>query len=217
MGATDRRVIELSGLLQLLPIHEQSSRSDTFRNPNGVARKTVDLATHHPDYTGKPTNGGARDLAVLKAFLESPLEMAAAAQLIRAGLLSGELREFLPPDVPEDFDAPEGRLLLRQHLARERNAGLRAKKITSVLRAGGRLACEVCDFDFGLAYGERGAGYIECHHVIPLHVAGAGRTKLVDLALICANCHRMVHRQAPWPTPHELRALMARVRSASAG
>ncbi|WP_233533532.1 HNH endonuclease [Kitasatospora sp. SolWspMP-SS2h] len=54
-------------------------------------------------------------------------------------------------------------------------------------------------------YGERGAGYVECHHVVPLHVAGEGTTKLADLALICANCHRMIHRKAPWPTPAELR------------
>lgn len=33
-----------------------------------------------------------------------------------------------------------------------------------------------------------------------------GQTKLSDLALICANCHRMIHRRAPWPTPKELRA-----------
>ncbi|MEV6744057.1 HNH endonuclease [Streptomyces sp. NPDC051080] len=47
---------------------------------------------------------------------------------------------------------------------------------------------------------------MECHHVLPLHVAGEGHTKLSDLALICANCHRMIHRRAPWPTPGDLRA-----------
>ncbi|WP_405812446.1 HNH endonuclease [Streptomyces sp. NBC_01520] len=47
---------------------------------------------------------------------------------------------------------------------------------------------------------------MECHHIVPLHEAGEGRTKLNDLALICANCHRMIHRRAPWPTPWELRA-----------
>ncbi|MFE3370907.1 HNH endonuclease [Streptomyces sp. NPDC059173] len=46
---------------------------------------------------------------------------------------------------------------------------------------------------------------MECHHVVPLHEAGEGRTKLNDLALICANCHRMIHRCAPWPTPDKLR------------
>ncbi|WP_433917182.1 HNH endonuclease [Streptomyces sp. NBC_01744] len=49
---------------------------------------------------------------------------------------------------------------------------------------------------------------MECHHVVPLHEAGEGQTKLSDLALICSNCHRIIHRRAPWPTPGELRNLI---------
>ncbi|MFJ8627848.1 HNH endonuclease [Kitasatospora sp. NPDC093550] len=216
LAATDPRVVELSRLLQLLPIHDVSSRNDTFRNANGVARKTFDIATRHPDYKGKPTNGGATDRAVLQAFLDSPVEMAAAAQLIRAGVLTGGFQAPVAPgEDPEDFDAPEGRLLLRQHLARERSPELRRRKIDSVVRQGRRLSCEVCSFDFQQAYGDRGAGYIECHHVVPLHAAGESRTKLSDLALICANCHRMIHRRAPWPTPSELRRLMSEAKTGS--
>jgi 5-methylcytosine-specific restriction enzyme A len=25
-----------------------------------------------------------------------------------------------------------------------------------------------------------------------------------DLALLCSNCHRMIHAKPPWPTPAEL-------------
>ncbi|MFI5532470.1 HNH endonuclease [Kitasatospora sp. NPDC051853] len=218
---TDPRVVELSDLLQLLPVHPASARGATFRNANSVARKTFDIATRHPDYEGRPTNGGSLDALVLQDFLDSPLEMAAAAALIRAGILSGELtdRPTAETEVDEDLDdieAPEGRILLKKHLHRERSRSLRKKKIDSVLHRGLRLACEACGFDFELAYGARGAGYIECHHVVPLHQSGAVRTKLTDLALICANCHRMIHRQAPWPTPRELRALMADTRTANA-
>ncbi|MFF4241455.1 HNH endonuclease [Actinomadura geliboluensis] len=204
-------MVELSRLLNLAPIHSLESRSDTFRNPNGVARKTFDLATHHPDYTGKPTNGGALDLEVIDAFLKRPREMADAADLLRKGLASGDLAGgSLPNDdtESEDFSAPEGRLLLRRHLSRERSRKLRRRKIDSVLKRGGTLACEACGFDFEKTYGARGAGYIECHHVVPLHQVGEGSTKLSDLALICANCHRMIHRAAPWPTPAELKALI---------
>src|SRR5690606_19764194 len=83
----------------------------------------------------------------------------------------------------------------------------------AVLRQGGTLACEACGFDFEKVYGDRGSGYIECHHVVPLHEAGEGRTKLSDLALICANCHRMIHRRAPWPTPADLRAAIGHRRA----
>ncbi|MEV8551212.1 HNH endonuclease [Streptomyces glaucescens] len=207
LDASDPRVVELSGLLQLLPLHADADRNDKFRNPNGVARKTFDIATRHPDYRGKPTNGSATDVQVLHEFLARPKEMAETASLIRLGITSGELQSLGPSvdwEADDEYEAPEGRLLMRRHRARERNKGLRKKKIESVLRRGGTLACEACGFDFEEVYGERGTGYIECHHVVPLHEAGEGTTKLSDLALICANCHRMIHRHAPWPTPAQL-------------
>ncbi|WP_330319993.1 HNH endonuclease [Streptomyces clavifer] len=203
------KAIKKSALLQLLPIFAEVDRNEKFRNSNGVARKTFDIATRHPEYRGKPTNGGALDVAVLHEFLARPQGMTEAARLIRQGITTGELQSFAPTEDEEfgdDFSAPEGRLLMRRHRARERNKSLRKKKIASVLQRGRQLACEACGFDFEKIYGDRGAGYIECHHALPLHVAGEGRTKLSDLALICANCHRMIHRRAPWPTPGELSA-----------
>ncbi|WP_051782278.1 MULTISPECIES: HNH endonuclease [unclassified Streptomyces] len=206
----DPRVIELSALLRTMPIHPEELRNELFRNPNGVARKTVDITSRHPDYTGKPTNGNALDVAVMNDFLARPAEMAEVARRIRQGLDSGEFQDLPPAAEEDDFSAPEGRLLLGRHHNRERNKALRKKKIDAVLRQGHRLVCEACGFDFEQVYGDRGAGYIECHHVVPLHEAGEGRTKLSDLALICANCHRMIHRRAPWPTPGELRASIER-------
>ena len=39
-------------------------------------------------------------------------------------------------------------------------------------------------------------------------VLGEVKTRLDDLILICANCHRMIHRHNPWLTPDHLRALV---------
>lgn len=38
-------------------------------------------------------------------------------------------------------------------------------------------------------------GFIEYHHIMPIsdYYANA-ETTLSDLALVCANCHRMLHR-----------------------
>ncbi|MFE1822042.1 HNH endonuclease [Streptomyces anulatus] len=203
----DPRVIELSALLQAMPIHPEELRNELFRNPNGVARKTVDITCRHPDYRGKPTNGNVLDVEVMHDFLARPTEMAKVALRIRQGLVAGEFQELSPEaEEEDDFSAPEGRLLLGRHRSRERNKALRKRKIDAVVGEGRQLACESCGFDFEQIYGDRGRGYIECHHVVPLHEAGEGRTRLSDLALICANCHRMIHRRAPWPTPGELRA-----------
>ncbi|MFE4249785.1 HNH endonuclease [Streptomyces sp. NPDC056910] len=206
LESSDPRVIKLSALLQTMPIHPEDVRTEQFRNPNGVARKTVDITCRHPDYRGKPTNGNALDAEVMNDFLTRPTEM---AQRIRDGLTMGEFQN-LPSEAEEedDYSAPEGQLLIRRHRSRERDKALRKRKIDAGLRQGHHLACEACGFDFEATYGPRGAGYIECHHIVPLHEAGEGRTKLHDLALICANCHRIIHRRAPWPTPGELRDLI---------
>jgi 5-methylcytosine-specific restriction protein A len=79
-----------------------------------------------------------------------------------------------------------------------------AKKKAS-LRATGALRCEACTFDFGLSYGARGKGFIEVHHALPVHQLRPGvKTKLSDLHLLCANCHRMVHAKRPWLTLDQL-------------
>jgi hypothetical protein len=57
--------------------------------------------------------------------------------------------------------------------------------------------CVACGFDFGEVYGDRGEGYIEVHHLVPLHDAEDGHevNPETDLAPVCANCHRMIHRR----------------------
>ena len=83
-----------------------------------------------------------------------------------------------------------------------------AKK-RAVLKAGKRLLCECCGFDFEAAYGPRGSGFIECHHTVPLSRSEPGRTtKHGDLALVCANCHRMIHVRSPWLLISELKQLL---------
>lgn len=210
LTAEDERVIELSVLLQRAPFHPVEERSATHRNANGVARKTVDLATRHPGYSGAPTKGGAIDEVVLQQFLENPSEMHMIAQALREAIESSDAEQLLAtPDAEEDETAKEGRLLQRRHYVRERDRKLRQRKITKFLESHDRVHCEVCGFDFELVYGDRGREYTEVHHVVPLHHSGTTTTKLADLILLCANCHRMIHRGTPWLTADELRSEMS--------
>jgi predicted HNH restriction endonuclease len=66
------------------------------------------------------------------------------------------------------------------------------------------LACDLV----AQYYGERGRGYIECHHVQPLHVTGQREVSIRELALLCSNCHRMIHTKPPWLTLDELREII---------
>jgi len=199
-------VVELSALLQRLPIYPVHLRAANFRSPDAVSRKTTDLATAHPDYQRTQTRGSRLDRKVIAGFIDRPGEMHALAVAIREASAAGDLDELAPVSgVDEDAAVEEGGLLLRRHLQRERRSGIRAKKVAHVLAQGLALECPVCGFDFARTYGPRGDGYIECHHIVPLHVTGVRTTRLADLILICANCHRMIHRGSPWLTPDQLR------------
>jgi len=78
-----------------------------------------------------------------------------------------------------------------------------------VLQETGKLICEVCEFDFVEVYGELGHGFAECHHIVPVsELVDDHKTKLADLAIVCANCHRMLHKARPLLKIGELRALV---------
>lgn len=82
---------------------------------------------------------------------------------------------------------------LRNHKFYERNPII-VKQAKEKALAENRLICEVCDFNFKLVYPEVGIGFIECHHRIPIANGVERKTKIEDLALVCSNCHRMLHR-----------------------
>lgn len=89
----------------------------------------------------------------------------------------------------------EGDLRFVQHLRRERDPRIVEAKRRSIIDATGKLNCEVCSFDFREVYGQRGDGFCEVHHIVPLSERPCGaQTRLEDLAIVCSNCHRMLHR-----------------------
>jgi predicted HNH restriction endonuclease len=57
--------------------------------------------------------------------------------------------------------------------------------------------CEVCKFNFKDFYGDWGEGYVHVHHKKPL--SSNNQEVIVDpetdLAVVCANCHSMIHRR----------------------
>ena len=102
--------------------------------------------------------------------------------------------------------ATEGRVRYRRHRTRERSPILRREKIEAVLASGQPLRCEACRFDFVERYGDLGSGFIECHHLEALADGGERETGIDGLALVCANCHRMIHRTVPMVSVEDFRA-----------
>ncbi len=184
----------------------------TFRNVNGTYMKLMNLRRLDPDYEGAGlAAGGKLEEELWDRYFEDPVLLGETAEAIRAGLDSDVISDHLEDDDNEEAEAPEGKVLTRTHRVRERDPKLAKRKKAAFLRAHGRLHCEACGFDFEASYGSRGSGYIECHHIKPVSDLRPGdKTKLSDLALLCSNCHRMVHCKRPWLTLDELRVVISR-------
>lgn len=80
------------------------------------------------------------------------------------------------------------------HKFKERKPELIARA-KALAKKENRLFCEVCNFNFETEYPLIGLGFIECHHKVPISTGGIRKTKFEDLALVCSNCHRMLHRR----------------------
>ncbi|RLT04684.1 MAG: hypothetical protein DWI21_13970 [Planctomycetota bacterium] len=107
------------------------------------------------------------------------------------------------------LSSPEGKRLLKLHSKRERKPALAKEKKRLVQAECGCLRCAVCNFDFLDRYGSQGDGFIECHHTKPLsNRLEEEETLLEDLELVCANCHRMLHRGRQMLSISELRAML---------
>ena len=88
-----------------------------------------------------------------------------------------------------DLSVYEGKLRLVSHLVKERNRKIIEEKKRQAIRIN-KLYCEVCGFSFISRFDKE---FIECHHKTPISTTGVRETTLEDLALVCANCHRMLH------------------------
>lgn len=112
---------------------------------------------------------------------------------------------------PIDLEFREGTPSERRHITRERSARLVALVKGRALARFGRLACQACGFDFAQMYGLRGEGFIEAHHTRPVGgLAKETRMRPEDMALLCSNCHRMIHCRRPWLGLNQLRRLVQR-------
>lgn len=148
-----------------------------------------------------------------EAYRSAPMNIGKQVSVPKPGIsgMPGYVR-FLETTQLEDaskqiVSAVEGRELLRQHRSRERSKTLIEQKKKNVLNETGSLECEVCRFDFYRYYGPLGRGFAECHHISPLWQTGLRETRLDDLAIVCSNCHRMLHRY-PWNSIESLQLLL---------
>jgi 5-methylcytosine-specific restriction protein A len=212
-------VIQLSSTLNRLgkKLFKPEERSAKFRNANGVYMKLNNFKRFDPAYTSKGrvglSAGNSGEEEVWNEFHNDPTRCEMVSRAIVTTLDDPEVDSaWMDPRLDDSFEeAPEGRVLTRKHFVRERNKKLVRTKIASVLKQTGKLECEVCRFNFALFYGDRGLGFIECHHTKAVSMLDPeSKTRMVDLALVCSNCHRMIHRTRPWLSIADLTRLLSK-------
>jgi len=119
------------------------------------------------------------------------LDLNRAKELIP--LLLVEADTFEEAEKPESTVRTEGGIAFYISQKIERNPELRA----AAIRIHG-FDCAVCGFNFEKKYGDLGKNWAEVHHRRPLSESkGEKRTTdpSKDLVVLCANCHRMIHRK----------------------
>lgn len=100
------------------------------------------------------------------------------------------------PDPGKERVFVEGEL---EHISREQkmrnNVVVARAKEAFANSHKGELFCEVCGFNFYMKFGKLGFGFIEAHHIVPFAKKKEGVVRTEDFKMVCANCHRMLHRK----------------------
>jgi len=188
-GPSDVRVVGLSEVLRRLPVHVTAKKTDTFRNPDGVAFKLQNL---HNVATGRGlANVSRMDRLIWSEFGGRQDVVKQLAEAILRGARELQLAE--KSEEEEEVVFAEGRLLTRLHKQRERARGLR-RRILKARFARGALTCDMCSRQSAALNQRIADAAFEIHHVIPLSSAQERATRLSELALLCASCHRILHR-----------------------
>ena len=204
-------VKELSHFLRALPIHPDRPDPHRFRNANSVYMKLCNFMRFDPTYRGRGlSKGGILERKIWQEFSVDKQRLSKTAAAIKMRLDGQHGVETISEPADGEDEFPEGKLLYRAHRSRERNRKLIELAKEIAVKRSGCLGCQACGFDFAKFYGPTGEGYIECHHVIPIsEVTPGAKTKVADLALLCANCHRVIHRRRPWLSVGSLSLLIS--------
>lgn len=120
-------------------------------------------------------------------FASSGFKMPRFAQVVEERYSVAVWRAAQGKPLTQTERAVEG--ILTESRSRSRNAGLR---LAALQRAGG--VCEGCGVNFARKHGGLGKHCLVVHHKKQLKDTDQPReTKLSDLAVVCANCHMMIH------------------------
>lgn len=201
----DPRVVAASDLLNSLPLHPQAG-TPGYRTPDAVVLRMANYRSYDPSTAAKGmSNAGRRAEQVWQRYADDGPTVRNLVVSIRAiAEAVGAEHDAANAPEPDEDDILEGRRIYRLHRRRERHPALRARKLKQLSKAGTCPTCEVCGLVPESVFGPGSERVLECHHVRPLRL-GERSTRLADVALLCATCHRAIHVRGLLMTMQELR------------
>ena len=120
MNKNNPKVIELSELLNKLPIHETRKENEKFRNTNGVELKLSNFKAIDPDFEGKGMSRySISDKEVFFEFKGKNEELELIAKQIRQTVsneeVNQELQKMQGEEDEESFSVKEGKVIYKLH------------------------------------------------------------------------------------------------------
>ncbi len=169
---TDIRVIELA---KLIP-----------PSPGSINARLANYVARDPKSGRKGLSGGGKDAGkYLDEYYDRRKELSQLCEAIKADLIQVAAQ---PDDHAILFDGPRRSA---QTYVYDRN-----QKAKDICKKHYGMKCFVCDFDFEMAYGKIGEGFIHVHHLRPLS-EGKEQSEIdpiKGLRPVCPNCHAILHR-----------------------
>ena len=145
------KIIELSKVLNELPLFNNRPDEEKFRNPNGVTLKLSNFLAFDPDYKGKGMTGGSRlDEEVFKEFYQDKTRLKSIAAEIRKVAANDEIKHKIytieNDEQTRNDSVMEGQVLYKLNKVRERDIQIVQDKKKQAFYLFGKLACAACIF-----------------------------------------------------------------------
>ncbi|MBZ9616767.1 HNH endonuclease [Clostridium estertheticum] len=192
-------------ILYLKPKHNQKYIAEYLYIPISVYRsilKNMDLIQGH-----KKINQNNIDSLIL-------LDDENAIIKIDINITESEISEVesLNIEMCENISVKEGIRRQCSHNIIDRNQMVAKLSKKYFMQKYGALFCECCKKNYEDKYGVLGKDYIEAHHENPLSEnEGEVETKIKDFKMVCADCHRMLHKKMPCLKVAELKKIIMEI------
>ena len=183
----DEEIIELSRLLNELPVIPLFRRGKIFRNCSGVCNQLNSFNRTFP-HGKKDPNVGEIFYLIADEFCNNKKELGLISDAIKRNSFFFENSVF--GSEYENLDFPEGALMEHLHKYIERRDSRTLER---------EMVCDVCKLNLAEIYKSLSHSFNELHLLVPVTELDVNKKyKSADFITVCPNCHAMLHRHRPW-------------------